>query len=1326
MLFTASFGIFFSVTHLATAQTVTTNITPTLGIANLGTVVLPRQGNVININGGTVKTSPTGSNLFHSFGEFNLGTGDIASFNNTTSVSNIANIISRVTGENPSYLFGTMRSTIEGANFFFMNPRGIVFGPEARLEMSGATYFTTANHVTLTDGVKFDMTATADVLTSMPVASFGFLGPDAASIYVQGSTLLVAESQALGLIGGERPFVGPDGALVPSGVTTTAATLSAPSGQLHLVSVASAGEATLPADGAAALGVASFSQLGRVGVSGGSTLDVSTPVDLDGFPISANGGGTVSIRGGQFVLDASTILANTLSSGDGAQTAVSIVTTGDTTVTNGSLIFSHACFAFPCGTGRTGDIQFSGQNVLFQNGSALFTATATDAPTVTPNLVNPVGGNVSVEAERFELTGGSIINTDSAGLGVGGTVSIRASDHIRVAGFDPILGTESLIATFETGSVGKGGAIELRSPRIAIEDLGSLFTEGASRRSGAVSLYVDDLAISRGGRIATLGGDISIRGFTGENAATVKLSGFGEFARESRIDVTGGGTEGAEDSGAGTISVNTAQLFLTDDARINSEANLLSGGLTSISATDSIVVENGAKIRMGGGNGGLLEISAPTILLDRGSLQTTAGPALVSGPITVSTSTITLRNGGQILSGELGLSGPTEGGGNVVVQGLEGPLSSADSVLITGRDGAGNSSGIISATSGALPGGKITISAVMVTVEDNATLNSTTSGLIPEATGGDITLTAGQSLMLRTGASVTASTTGEGHAGNIAFRSSSVALQNGATVSATTSGAGNAGSVTIQGTASPAQSLTISGPGSGLFTETQGTGAGGNITTWANQLQLTNGATISSKTTGQMPGAGDAGNILVKADDITISGGATITASSTGTGNAGTVTIQGTNSPAQSLLITGAGSGVFTTTSGTGTGGDILARSDSVLLTNGGTLSAATSGTSPSAVGGTVGVVADTVRIENGGLVTAASSGPANGGDIAILAEQSVTVNSQGAVSTRATGAGNAGSIGILAGGDFLSGGGSVSTTAAQGTGGDILVAAGQDIRLADQASLSANSSGPGDAGNITALAGDDFVMQNSSITTQAAQASGGNIKIGAQDQIVLQNSLISASVQGGSGSGGNISIDPTVVVLQNSQVRANAVFGNGGNITITTPLFFADQTSIVDASSQFGVNGTVTIQSPTSNLAGTVASLPSSMRQAQSLQTGRCAALANSQSSSFVVAGRETVPAEPGGWLPSPFASLNAGERLGAQDNGEGLEVSGHGQRMRDEDVSGLSRASDQRRATNHMLDRADSIDQGDQVVLSLRRLTPAGFLTQSFAESGSTGCRS
>jgi filamentous hemagglutinin family protein len=147
----------------------------------LGTTV-NRSGNVIDINGGTIK----GSNQFHSFRQFNVGTGDIASFNGPPNVT-IRNILSRVTGGTRSEIDGTLRSTIPGANLFLMNPSGILFGPNARLDVSGSFHATTADYIRLQDGARFNAVPSAadNLLTTAPPAAFGFLTTNPAPIDVQ-------------------------------------------------------------------------------------------------------------------------------------------------------------------------------------------------------------------------------------------------------------------------------------------------------------------------------------------------------------------------------------------------------------------------------------------------------------------------------------------------------------------------------------------------------------------------------------------------------------------------------------------------------------------------------------------------------------------------------------------------------------------------------------------------------------------------------------------------------------------------------------------------------------------------------------------------------------------------------------------------------------------------------------------------------------------------------------------------------------------------------------------------------------------------------------
>jgi large exoprotein involved in heme utilization and adhesion len=387
--------------------------------------------------------------------------------------------------------------------------------------------------------------------------------------------------------------------------------------------------------------------------------------------------------------------------------------------------------------------------------------------------------------------------------------------------------------------------------------------------------------------------------------------------------------------------------------------------------------------------------------------------------------------------------------------------------------------------------------------------------------------------------------------------------------------------------------------------------------------------------TAALGSSGPAGTLTISTPHLTITGGSQVASQTGGSGPGGVINVQGTSGPAQSVLIDGAGTGLFTNTQGTGAGGDIHLLANAVTLQNGGTLSAATSGTASSAIGGTITVDAtDTVTMTNGGSITAGSTGPSN-------------------------------------------------------------------------------------AGNISINAGRQLIMQNSSIKTEAAQAGGGNINIRAVDLVRLGNSSVSTSVLGGTGSGGNITIDPNIVLLQNSRILAQAVQGAGGNISITTNLLLSDANSVISASSEFGQNGTVTIQSPIAPASGKIVPLSQKPLIATGLLSQRCAALAGGSFSSFTVAGRDSLPAEPGSWLSSPLAALSAG--LGQEVRGEG------GSRL--SSLSSLSGLSSSVRAgfPSHQIDRIDQIDQTDETpVLSLRQIAPPGFLTQTFAIESSAGCTS
>src|SRR5438105_10126900 len=125
------------------------------------------------------------TNLFQSFSQFNLINTESATF---TGPSTVHNILARVTSGSPSSIDGTIRSDIPGANLFFMNPAGVLFGQHAQLDVSGSFAVTTANYLKLVGGGRFNANlGGGDVLTSAPVSAFGFLNSAPKGVSIIGS-----------------------------------------------------------------------------------------------------------------------------------------------------------------------------------------------------------------------------------------------------------------------------------------------------------------------------------------------------------------------------------------------------------------------------------------------------------------------------------------------------------------------------------------------------------------------------------------------------------------------------------------------------------------------------------------------------------------------------------------------------------------------------------------------------------------------------------------------------------------------------------------------------------------------------------------------------------------------------------------------------------------------------------------------------------------------------------------------------------------------------------------------------------------------------------
>src|SRR5919198_1231460 len=177
--------------------------------ATLGTAVT-NAGGAYTISGGSVK----GNNLFHSFSQFSVPTSGKALFEGPTTVdpTTIQNVLSRVTGVQASSIDGTISTRdaalarpMFSANFWLINPNGVIFGPNAILDVGGAVRISTADQIIFSDYVfsaKPDATADALLSAKAPQA-FGFLSSNPASITLDGAQLVADPGQTLSLVGGD-------------------------------------------------------------------------------------------------------------------------------------------------------------------------------------------------------------------------------------------------------------------------------------------------------------------------------------------------------------------------------------------------------------------------------------------------------------------------------------------------------------------------------------------------------------------------------------------------------------------------------------------------------------------------------------------------------------------------------------------------------------------------------------------------------------------------------------------------------------------------------------------------------------------------------------------------------------------------------------------------------------------------------------------------------------------------------------------------------------------------------------------------------------------
>jgi filamentous hemagglutinin family protein len=540
-------------------------------------------------------------NLFQSFGIFGLGANESATF---TGPARVDNIIAGVSGGNLSSIDGTIKSAIRGANLYFINPNGIVFGPHARVNVSGSFYASTADYLKLGRNGRFDVIhPDGSKLTAAPLAAFGFLDPRPARITVNGARLGRVPG-TLGLVGGSTSVT--DGALARAraiDVTAVAGTGLVPVDPRRRAALtvrrfgraaiagnsvldATAGKAGLLAVTAGRLSLTGGAELLSFGGSGpGAPILVSAPsIRIDGGAEIAsiaqgpeNGGSvrvaaqTLRIVGnGQIVSSTKrkgnagdvTVIARNLelagfgaiasdTSGEGNGGRVRVDVTGRgrgaLTIQTDGRIETQTSGA---GNGGWIAVEVRGGLTIDAAGADPSSFTGIVAGDNTGSTGN--GGNVRITARSLHLAGsGSVIGTNTSGLGHGGNIGVRARS-LRLEGSAAILSL--------TGGAGNGGRVSVDAPILSVTTEAAIIASNTSNGGnvGSVIIRAGRLTVDRGGQVTATTSTHGAGGNVRLTARSLRLAGSGVIASNT-VGIGNGGNVSVDitGEGAGALVIRT-------------------------------------------------------------------------------------------------------------------------------------------------------------------------------------------------------------------------------------------------------------------------------------------------------------------------------------------------------------------------------------------------------------------------------------------------------------------------------------------------------------------------------------------------------------------------------------------------------------------------------------------------------------------------------------------------------------------------------------------------------------------------------------------------
>ena len=804
--------------------------------------VIPNAGSlpVEVIDGGAQR----GANLFHSFSEFNVSEGRGAYFTNPTGIENI---LSRVTGGNASNILGTL-GVLGNANLFLINPNGIIFGPNARLDVKSSFVGTTANSVWLGDTGLFSASqpATSNLLSVKPSALFfnalatqEIVNRSTATITVLGLPTLVGlqvpDGQSLLLVGGDVKLEG--------------GRLTALGGHVELGGLASSGTVGLNVDG-------NHPRLSFPDEAARADVSLTNNAVVN---VIAGGGGSIAINAQKLdILEGSTLLSGSLINLGSVSNQAGNVEINATDQITISGVSDIANLSFPpfldfLGNTNLANIRFSGivnlgsGNIVINTGSLNLSKGVIASTELFGN-----SGNIQVNATNsVSVNGRSILGT-SNGLGQGdsGDITVKAGDTISFEGQSIAVSVGGTLSSLFSGdSKGKAGEITIEARSLILRN-GSFFTSGTVGRgdAGNITVKASDSISLDNSFISSSVGTPSSEG----NAAEINI-------QTQILSLTNGAVISSLTSGigsAGKINVNASDSVnisgVSESAVDSSILNILGIDSSDIFGFEADLPGYSSGIFTGtetaaSGQGGEVRVTTDSLrIADGGVVSARTRNSADGGNIFINANTLEATGGGQILTTAFS-SGHA---GNIVVE-------ATDSVILSGSDRTffsrlaqfgpqivdpdGPASGLFANTRGAGAAGSIALTAPRITTRSGAQIAATTRG----GAGGSITIT-GNSLEATEGGQVLTTTSRINDAGDINFLIQDRLLlsgtDSGVFANTTKGSSGNGGSIFID-----PQTVVIQDEAK-IAVDSRGTGTGGDITLEAGNLTLDNEASISAET----------------------------------------------------------------------------------------------------------------------------------------------------------------------------------------------------------------------------------------------------------------------------------------------------------------------------------------------------------------------------------------------------------------------------------------------------------------------------------------------